>query len=371
MNIGTEVSRLSLPREDLGKLVEALCTDGWRIVAPVVDEGAVVYDEIRQAQELPRGYVDEQKPGSYRLVKTDSGRWFDHTVGPHSPKRHLLPAQSIMWTVERQDGSPRFVDPEAPPKTAFFGIRSCEVAAIAIQTGVLSVAPRDDDQFRERRARLFIVAVQCTRASGNCFCGAMGSGPLCGDGADVVLTEGAHEFLVEPRSEAGRNVVDRLNLWPATTALEEECQTAVHATSNATGQRFTSAGVPELLLSSIENRHWEDVAHRCLACGNCTLVCPTCSCTDVRDHSSLDGQSACRERVWDVCFTPEFTYLFGGAFRKKISARYRHWVTHKFAYWHAQFGRSGCTGCGRCITWCPVGIDVTAEINALRETGAQ
>jgi ferredoxin len=198
----------------------------------------------------------------------------------------------------------------------------------------------------------------------------MGSGPRCGDGADVVLTEGKDEFLVEPRTEAGRQITDRLKLRPATPALVAECESAVHSISDTTGRRFNSAGAPELLIASADSPHWEDVAKRCLSCGNCTLVCPTCSCTDVRDHNGLDGHTASRERVWDVCFTPEFTYLFGGAFRKKISSRYRHWVTHKFAYLHEQFGRSGCTGCGRCITWCPVGIDVTAEIEALRGTEA-
>lgn len=368
MSIGAEGSRLALPREALGTLVEALRTDRWKVIAPIVNDGAIVYGEIRHVQELPRGYSDDQGPGHYRLRKSESGRWFDHTVGPHSPKRHLLPAQSVMWSVERGDGSPHVIEPEAPPKTALFGVRSCEVAAIAIQTTVLTSSPRSDDQFRERRARLFIAAVQCTRAAANCFCGAMGTGPVCVDGADLVLTEGAHEFLVEPRSEAGQALVERLKLRPATSQLQDECESAVRSTSEITGRRFSSAGVSELLVNSADSKHWEDVARRCLACGNCTLVCPTCSCTDVRDHNSLDGQCASRERVWDVCFTPEFTYLFGGAFRKKISSRYRHWVTHKFAYWHEQFGRSGCTGCGRCITWCPVGIDVTAEINALRGT---
>ena len=110
------------------------------------------------------------------------------------------------------------------------------------------------------------------------------------------------------------------------------------------------------------------MAERCLTCGNCTLVCPTCFCTNVEDVGDLTGDHAERWRVWDTCFSVDYSYIHGGSVRPSGRARYRQWLTHKLATWHDQFDSSGCVGCGRCITWCPVGIDITQEVAAIRET---
>jgi len=357
----------ALRRDDLGKLVDTLVHDGWEVVAPVVGEDTMVYDRIERAADLPRGYREEQKAGQYRLECNAGDRWFDHTVGPHAPKRHLFPAHLDIWTVERTKQGMSWSEPEPPPRTALFGIRSCDVTAIEVQSRVFNTTPREDVHYRRRRERIFVVAVQCTRPAANCFCGAMNSGPRCGEGADIILTEGADHFLVEIATEAAARLTRHLHLKPAADVLISECDDRLQAAATVTRERFVAANVPELLTASADSSHWNDVAERCLACGNCALVCPTCACADIRDHSSIDGATATRERVWDVCFTPEFSYLFGAPFRQKIASRYRHWVTHKFAHWHEQYGRSGCVGCGRCITWCPVGIDVTEEILGLRE----
>ena len=118
----------------------------------------------------------------------------------------------------------------------------------------------------------------------------------------------------------------------------------------------------ELLQGNLEHPRWDDVAERCLTCGNCTMVCPTCFCTTVEDHSDLAGRRAERKRRWDSCFTMDFSYIHGGSVRDQARSRYRQWMTHKLASWIDQFGTSGCVGCGRCITWCPVGIDITEEV---------
>ena len=132
------------------------------------------------------------------------------------------------------------------------------------------------------------------------------------------------------------------------------------------GRRLETAGLPELLARSLESPRWRMIATRCLACANCTMVCPTCFCYNVGDGSDLSRRRAERWRLWGSCFTLEFSYLGAHAVRTEISSRYRQWMTHKLSWWHEQFGVSGCVGCGRCITWCPVGIDITAEAEALR-----
>ena len=134
------------------------------------------------------------------------------------------------------------------------------------------------------------------------------------------------------------------------------------------GRTMDTDGIKDLLYRNLEHPRWDDVAARCLAYGNCTLACPTCFCSSVEDGSDFAGDEAGRQRVWDSCFTLDHSYLHGGSVRVSTRSRYRQWMTHKLATWIDQFGTSGCVGCGRCITWCPVGIDITEEVAAIRAT---
>jgi len=132
------------------------------------------------------------------------------------------------------------------------------------------------------------------------------------------------------------------------------------------GRRLDTDGLRDLLYANADNPQWDDVASRCLSCTNCTMVCPTCFCTNVEDVADLTGNEAERHRVWDSCFNADFSYIHGGTVRTSGRSRYRQWMTHKLAAWHDQFGSSGCVGCGRCVTWCPAAIDITAEAAAMR-----
>ena len=137
------------------------------------------------------------------------------------------------------------------------------------------------------------------------------------------------------------------------------------------GRSLDTDGLKELLQGNPNHPRWDDVAARCLTCANCTMVCPTCFCTTVEDHTDLTGADRRAGRKWDSCFTLDFSYIHGGSVRNRSKSRYRQWMTHKLASWIDQFGTSGCVGCGRCITWCPVGIDITAEVAAIRATPAR
>ena len=132
------------------------------------------------------------------------------------------------------------------------------------------------------------------------------------------------------------------------------------------GRSLDPTDLRGLLARNLEHPRWDDVATRCLSCTNCTLVCPTCFCSSVEDVTDLAGEGAERNRVWDSCFSVDHSYIHGGSIRPSGRSRYRQWLTHKFGTWHDQFGTSGCVGCGRCITWCPVAIDVTEELAAIR-----
>ncbi len=342
------------------------------MVGPTVRDGAIVYREIDGADDLPVGWREEQEAGTYRLRRRDDDAVFGHNLGPNSWKERFFAPRVRQWQAHR-DGTGFRVDAEQslPPRIALIGARSCDLHAIAIQDRVFLDGLAPDPDYAARRRDVFVVAVNCSQAGGTCFCVSMGTGPRASRGFDLVLTElraGAHRFHVESATARGTAVLERLSCEAATAADEDAVDAVVAATAAAMGRTLDTTGIKELLYSSYEHPRWDDVATRCLTCANCTLVCPTCFCATVEDVTDVTGDHAERWRRWDSCFTADHSYVHGGSVRATGRSRYRQWLVHKLATWIDQFGSSGCVGCGRCVTWCPVGIDLTQEVAAMRET---
>jgi sulfhydrogenase subunit beta (sulfur reductase) len=378
-----------LPKGRFDALLALLAGDGFEVIGPRLDQGAIVYGPIAAAGDLPIGWTDVQQPGSYRMERRGDDAWFGFAVGPHSWKKYLFPPELRLWQARRTPTGVevRAAEPD-PPRRAFLGVRSCELHALAVQDrAFMGRGPGfADPHYTRARERLFLVAVECEHPAGTCFCASMGTGPEVrteriplatlpgGDGrgeeslarVDLVLTELDDAFVVRAASPAGQDVVRRLDLVPA--AAEDRCaaRRRVDKAAGAMGRSVDVRDVHGLLHGNQEHPRWDDVANRCLACTNCTLVCPTCFCFSVEDVADLALENAERVRRWDSCFNPEFARVHGGNYRSTVRGRYRQWLTHNFASWLDQFGVSGCVGCGRCITWCPVGIDVTEEITAIR-----
>jgi formate hydrogenlyase subunit 6/NADH:ubiquinone oxidoreductase subunit I len=359
----------------LGILVDVLIRRGYEVIGPALRDNVIILDHLESAKELPAGWTDEQAPGRYRLSRREDGAVFRYAVGPQGWKKYLHPADVKLWSAERHNGTFRILNDAAGPQRplAFLGVRACELAAIAIQDRVLIEDKYCDPAYRSRRESVFIVAVHCTQAAATCFCASMGTGPQAKPGFDLALTEllddKGHRFLVQAGSKGGAELLSQLEAAPA---AEEDLRQAAAAIERAAQQQVRSidnTGIKELLYQNFEHPRWENVAARCLACANCTMVCPTCFCTTVEDVSDVTGEHAERWRRWDSCFTLNFSYIHGGSMRNSGKSRYRQWLTHKLASWVDQFGTSGCVGCGRCITWCPVGIDISEEVRAIREGG--
>jgi sulfhydrogenase subunit beta (sulfur reductase) len=357
---------------NLDPLIRALADAGYTVVGPTVRDGAIVYGEIKSHTDLPIGWTDIQQPGSYRLHKRDDDAVFGFAVGPHSWKKYLHLPTLRLWSAHRGSDGRISVAPSdgEAPRLALLGVRACELAAIAIQDKVLIGGATTDTHYARRRANLFIVAVNCIVAGGTCFCASMNTGPQVRSGYDLALTElldkNKHGFLAEAGSNAGAQILSRI---PSENAGDDRIAAArevVAKTAEQMGRKLDTDGIKDLLYSNLEHARWEDVARRCLGCANCTMVCPTCFCTTVEDRVDLSGNTSERVRQWDSCFTLDFTHLHGGNIRSSLRSRYRQWMTHKLASWIDQFGSSGCVGCGRCITWCPVGIDITEEAAAIR-----
>jgi sulfhydrogenase subunit beta (sulfur reductase) len=367
------MSTAVIERGDLQRLLDALRAEGYHPLGPTLREGAIVYDTIESVEDLPAGWTDRQQGGHYRLERRSDRALFGYAVGPHSWKRYLHPARLPLWRARREGAGFRVEALEqAAPRDAFIGVRSCELHAIAIQDRVLIGDRVADPDYRARRGGAFIVALNCGEAGGTCFCASMKTGPKVEGGFDLALTEllGAnrHEFLVEVGTDRGKSVLERIPQRAAGDAERAAAEAVVARTARSMGREMQAEGLPELLLRNLEHPRWDDVAARCLTCGNCTMVCPTCFCTSVEDSSDLSGETAERVRRWDSCFNLDFSHLHGGSVRSSARSRYRQWMTHKLATWVEQFGTSGCVGCGRCITWCPVGIDITEEARAIRQS---
>jgi sulfhydrogenase subunit beta (sulfur reductase) len=364
-----------IERSDFDELFGALTRGGYTIVGPTVRDRAIVYDEIRGAADLPVGWTDEQDGGHYRLRRRDDEALFGYAVGPHSWKQYQLPPEVSLWRA-RVDEQGGLVDVGEPPRTApryaFFGARSCELHAMGILDRVLLRGSHPDPADRARAEELFVVAVQCGQAGGTCFCVSMNTGPVAERGFDLALTEvideDRHYFTVEVGSDRGAAVLEEVPHQPA-AGHERVAAGAVHArTASQMGRELDTTGIKELLYRNYDHPRWDEVAERCLTCGNCTMVCPTCFCTTVEDVTDLAGEHVERHQKWDSCFTVDYSHIHGGAVRASPRSRYRQWMTHKLASWWDQFGSSGCVGCGRCITWCPVGIDLTEEARAIRDS---
>jgi sulfhydrogenase subunit beta (sulfur reductase) len=359
-----------LHKRDLGSLFERLSAAGYRILGPRLRDGAVVFEELGSVDELPRGLRDVQSPGAYRTV-VEGDHYFDWANGPQALKPLCFAPREQLWHCERDgDGHLSFV--EIPPRarpTALIGARGCDLAALDLQDRHFLAEGRLDRHYQARREALLIIAVHCNHPAATCFCASTGDGPRAGEGFDIGLQELEEGFLIEAGSNRGSDLLERLPLTAATPEQLAEAEDLYQGALERQQRGLPSRDLSEALFANLEHPRWDEVAGRCLACGNCTAVCPTCFCSDVFQEPSLDGGVTETYRQWDSCHTAGHSYFAGRVLRKDIRMRYRQWLTHKLGGWHAQFGRSGCTGCGRCITWCPVGIDITEEAAAICASG--
>lgn len=359
-----------IDRAGLDRLVQVLRARGYRVIGPRVRENAVVLDELTSGAELPDGWGVETAPGYYRLRRRDDRAVFAHSAGPGSWKQFLHPPRRKILGVGSDLEPEPEPEPEAPVPSAFLGVRGCDLAAIAVLRRVLGGGTYPDTGFTGRCGGLFVVAANCTEPGGVCFCASMGTGPGVTDGYDLALTEqmGAeHRFVVDVGTEAGAAVLAELDTRPPADSDVTRARESVSAAADRMGRAMPQVDIPDLIRESRDFSHWEDVASRCLTCGNCTMVCPTCFCTTTEDVTDLTGDHAERWERWASCFELGFSYVHGGSVRGTGESRYRQWLSHKLGTWHDQFGSSGCVGCGRCIDWCPAGIDLTAEVARLAE----
>lgn len=355
-----------LPRDQFNALLKTLVSQGFRCIGPVVKEQAIVYAPLFSADELPVGIQDQQAAGSYRLSRNKNKRWFNWANGPQALKPLVFAPEETLWQVERDRQNRLSFHSQSPlPKaTAVIGVRACDLAALTLQDQHFldGVA---DEAYQARREKLLLIAVNCTQPAETCFCHATGDGPTANAHFDLLLDECDDGFAVQAGSDKGKQLAQKLPLEPVSNSHITEIQAANQLAAEKQSRHLPQTNLQDVLYKGIESPRWQAIAERCLSCGNCTAVCPTCFCHSTHDEPAADGKHSRHVRQWDSCFTQGHSYIHGIVLRSDTRQRYRQWLTHKFAGWIEQYGRSGCVGCGRCISWCPVGIDVTQELHLL------
>ena len=365
-----------LSARDFPSLFSRLQEQGYAPIGPKIIDGDFAYSLLTSVTDLPIGWTDRQEGGVYRLEKRDDGAMFGYRVGQHSWKPFLLPPDQRLWEAQSQEGGWRLAPASADSAPlAFIGVRACDLQALEVLDRVFLKGNFVDPTYAVRRSQALVIAVHCTQAGGTCFCASMGTGPRATTGFDLALTEilqgRDHYFLVEAGTPKGAAILAGVPKRPPRQAEEAAADEAVAQATLGMGRHLDTAELKELLYRNYEHPRWEEVASRCLTCGNCTLVCPTCFCHTYKDTLDLNGEQAERRRHMQVCFSLDFSYIHGGSVRSSPKSRYRQWLTHKLATWVDQFGCFGCVGCGRCITWCPVAIDITEEARAIRESDGE
>lgn len=357
-----------LPHQRIDDMLNQLQGDGYKCVAPRHHESEINYDTITKSADLPWGFHDEQAPGHYKLNKSDHKHAFGFVLPTTSVKPMLFKAKENVWKVKRNDEGKLAFEPIVEfEKIAVFGVRPCDLRGIEIQDRVFMENSYNDVRYVKRRENQFLIAMNCTKSHSNCFCVALGDAPQADKGFDLAMTEIEGDgFVVEIGSDKGRALLDALDLEAASGGQAQKALAKIAYAVD--GQKKTLPPIKEVeakLMANLEHPQWDDVASRCLSCGSCTQVCPTCFCHTERDEANVLGTETHHTREWDSCFSIDHSYTHGDTFREDPKYRYRQWLTHKFSTWRDQFRTKGCVGCGRCVTWCPVKIDVVDEINAI------
>lgn len=356
-----------LPRADFGRLLAQLGKSGFDCFGPQLVDGAIAYRRLSSLTELPQGVHERQAPGYYRTQQDAGPRWFAWANGPQALKPLLFAPREVLWRADRQsDGTLAFRAPSSEAKPiAVIGVRACDLAALAIHDAHFLHSATRDPAYAARREHLLLIAVNCSHPAATCFCVSTGDGPNATAGFDIVLDELDDGFTAAAVRSRGARLLASLHLARASVRQLAEARAQWRRAVAAQTRTLPGRNLRGALFSRLEHPRWNEVAARCLSCGNCTLVCPTCFCHAESDAPALDGASSEHAREWDSCFTAGHSRLHGLTVRADTRTRYRQWLTHKLGSWHEQFGRSGCVGCVRCITWCPVGIDITEEATAI------
>ena len=325
-----------LPKSDLNAFVTKLM-ETYRVIAPVRRDGELRFDAVTSAAEATLDYRNTTK----------------------SPKSAFFPQSEAMIRYGRERG--RFNEINAVPvdtrPTLLLGVRPCDARSFLLLDKIFAEGEYLDPYYMSRRENTIVASLACDRPRQTCFCNAFGSGPYDSEGADILLRDAGDAYLIDSVSERGAKLLSDLELDSADAAHESRADEIKDAAVGRLREIEPVAGIERELHTLFDSDVWTEVSEKCLACGTCTYVCPTCHCFTIEDR--MLAQSGERIRAWDSCMFPTFTvHASGHNPRPTQAARWRQRTMHKFDYLPRNVGAFGCVGCGRCIQSCPVRLDI-------------
>ena len=343
-------------------------------------------ERLLAKKALPTWAEHLEAYGIYAPVKV-GGKWrfeaveqaadirLDHLNTILSPKKIVFPQREIFFRFESMETGFR-VEEQLPAKkpTVIFGVRPCDAAALVLMDLVFD-GDYEDPYYWSRRNQITLVGLACnTPPSDHCFCTSVAGSPYQTQGLDVLMTDLGDRYFVEFLTEKGERILEPADhLFEAPTAADKREKDTLFAEADTKIKRNVELlkKVPHKLKDMFKSTFWEDESLGCIRCGICTYLCPTCHCFDINDEvlstSPLKGE---RVRTWDNCQFPDFTmHSSGHNPRPDKASRLRQRILHKYLYFVEQHEQFLCTGCGRCVTNCPVGIDIIDVIEKVRDYG--
>ncbi len=282
----------------------------------------------------------------------------ENTVLP--PKDIFFPQTEKMYKFKFKGNSvdiEEFTEEQA--QQVIFGIRSCDVQSIDCLDKVFLTKGYEDQFYKTKREKTLLVALSCTKPQDTCFCESMGLNPQEAPGADVQGYDLGDALGFVAKTPAGEALLAKYSgLFTEINAVPQKVE--------GFNLKADVAGIPEKLAKMFDHPIWDEVSQKCLGCGACAYLCPTCHCFDI--SGTVRGDQGYKFRCWDCCMFSEYTRMAGGHNpRPSKKERVRNRFLHKLYYFKDRYGQLLCTGCGRCIAKCPVGMDITAIIGKVKE----
>jgi sulfhydrogenase subunit beta (sulfur reductase) len=331
---------MPIPKSDIRALIGDLAA-GAAVYVPVTGNGITSFERYGPGVEVDLDFTNSTVP----------------------PKHVLLPMLETLLCSRRKGdecGAPDIPANGGP--VILFGARPCDARAFVLLDRVFGDGPKLDVYYTARRELLTVVSLGCTEPRDTCFCATTGGGPLSTEGSDILLEDTGDGYLVHVVTDRGRALAESHGLPDAGSAPAKARVTAVGAPSVEPPVDLRTLAVS--LATSFEDPVWPEVARKCIGCGICSFLCPSCHCFDMVDEEASGVRV--RNRIWDTCQFSCFTEQASGFNpRQDAAARYRQRVMHKFAYCPERYGMPGCTGCGRCVSECPVNLDIRRVMGAI------